>query len=394
MTIASVICEYNPFHSGHKHQLDYIRQEIKADYIVCIMSGDFVQRGEPAIFSKELRTKWALENGADAVFLLPAYFSCAAADLFSFGAVNFLNKMGCIDYLCFGSESGDIERIKDCAEVLSKEGTIESPFIKESMKQGHSYPVARQILFPEYKDILAEPNNILALEYVMSLYQLKSHIKPVTLKRDGQGYNDSSSDVNARHMSATALRKRIMSGAKLFIDNSEYLPYDLKDAHKPLGIKDFSKELYYALLLNKENLEEYLDINEDLANRIRNLLSEFEDADSFALSLKTKNLTYARIMRALTHVLTDIKETPESLRKIADECEGLRLLGFRESARPLLGKISESSKFKIITKVPAEYSTLNAVTEQVLDKDLFVSSLYDKVAGINTPEYSKKIILV
>ena len=394
MTIASVICEYNPFHSGHKHQLDYIRQEIKADYIVCIMSGDFVQRGEPAIFSKELRTKWALENGADAVFLLPAYFSCAAADLFSFGAVNFLNKMGCIDYLCFGSESGDIERIKDCAEVLSKEGTIESPFIKESMKQGHSYPVARQILFPEYKDILAEPNNILALEYVMSLYQLKSHIKPVTLKRDGQGYNDSSSDVNARHMSATALRKRILSGAKVFIDNSEYLPYDLKDAHKPLGINDFSKELYYALLLNKENLEEYLDINEDLANRIRNLLSEFEDADSFALSLKTKNLTYARIMRALTHVLTDIKETPESLRQIADECEGLRLLGFRESARPLLGKISESSKFKIITRVPAEYSTLNAVTGQVLDKDLFVSSLYDKVAGINTPEYSKKIIIV
>ncbi len=394
MTVASVICEYNPFHSGHKHQLDYIRQEINADYIVCIMSGDFVQRGEPAIFSKELRTKWALENGADAVFLLPSYYSLAGADLFSFGAVSFLDKMGCIDCLCFGSESGDIERIKDCAEVLSKEGTIESPRIKELMKEGHSYPAARQILIPEYSDILSEPNNILALEYVMSLSQLGSSIKPVTLKRDGQNYNDSSADLSTHHMSASALRKLILSGAKEFIGNSEYLPYDLKDVHKPVCVKDFSKELFYALLLNKENLEEYLDINEDLANRIRNLLGEFEDADSFALSIKTKNLTYARIMRALAHVLTDIRETPDSLRKIAQECEGLRLLGFRESAEPLLNRISKSSKFKIITKVPAEYSSLNDATRGVLDKDLFVSSLYDKAAGIKTPEYSKKIIII
>lgn len=394
MTVASVICEYNPFHSGHKHQLDYIRQKIKADYIVCIMSGDFVQRGEPAIFSKELRTKWALENGSDAVFLLPSYYSLAGADLFSFGAVSFLDKMGCIDCLCFGSESGDIERIKNCAEVLSKEGTIESPFIKESMKQGHSYPAARQLLFPEYKDILSEPNNILALEYVMSLSQLGSSIKPVTLKRDGQDYNDSSVDLSTHHMSASALRKLILSGAKEFIGNSEYLPYDLKDVHKPVCVKDFSKELFYALLLNKEKLEEYLDINEDLANRIRNLLGEFEDADSFALSIKTKNLTHARIMRALAHVLTDIRETPDSLRKNAQECEGLRLLGFRESAEPLLNRISKSSKFKIITKVPAEYSSLNDATRRVLDKDLFVSSLYDKAAGIKTPEYSKKIIII
>ncbi|MBO4678057.1 MAG: nucleotidyltransferase family protein [Lachnospiraceae bacterium] len=395
MTIASVICEYNPFHLGHKYQLDYIKEEIKADYIICIMSGDFVQRGGPAIFSKELRTKWALQNGADAVFLLPAYYSCAAADLFALGAVSFIDKMGCVDYLCFGSESGDINRIKECAAAVKSKGTIESPEIKELMKQGNSFPVARQLLFPEYKDILMEPNNVLGIEYVSSLSALHSKVQPVTLKREGQDYNDCFPDYENSFQSAMALRGLLRSNTEETAEILErQLPYDYKKAHKPVNADDFSKELSYALLTNLNNLEEYLDVSDDLANKIRKSIKDYTAFSSFPLKLKSKDLTYNRISRAMTHILLGIKETPDTLTGMLKNAEGLRLLGFKESAKPLLTEISKSSKFKIITKVPAEYDSLNEATRKMIDQDLFASTLYDMTAGIKTAEYSKKIVVI
>ena len=392
MTVAAVICEYNPFHTGHKHQLDYIRNEIKPDYIVCIMSGDFVQRGEPAIYTKEFRAKCALENGADAVFLLPSCYSTASADLFAYGAICLLNKMGCIDYLCFGSESGDIEKLKECAHSLTGNGTIASPAIKELMKNGNTFPKSRSLLFPEYVNILNGPNNVLALEYLNALNRLESGIKPFTQKREGQAYDDDTTDTTNDYLSATAIRKSILNGS---VDSlSKYIPYNIPGDLKPLSTDVFSNELYYALLLAKGNYEQFFGVNEDLAKRIENNLINYKSFSSFVELLKCKNYTHARISQTLMHILLGTKEHYMELYKLIDAADGIRLLGFRKTAEPLLKEISEKGKLKIITKVPTEYDELNDASKKLLNKELFASTLYDKAAGISIHEYSKKLIII
>ncbi|MBQ9863415.1 MAG: nucleotidyltransferase family protein, partial [Lachnospiraceae bacterium] len=192
MTIAAVICEYNPFHNGHKYQLDMIRKKLNADYIICIMSGDYVQRGEPAIFSKEIRTRWALENGADLVLQLPIAYATGSADLFATGAVSILNRLNCVDYLCFGSECGDIDTLCICAEKLLTEGQVGSEGIRALMKQGNTFAKSRYLLFPEFEMLLQYSNNVLALEYIMALMRTNSSIKPYTIKREGEDYDDAT----------------------------------------------------------------------------------------------------------------------------------------------------------------------------------------------------------
>ncbi|MBR5896948.1 MAG: nucleotidyltransferase family protein [Lachnospiraceae bacterium] len=392
MTIASVICEYNPFHTGHKHQLDYIRREINADYIICIMSGDFVQRGEPAIYSKELRTRWALENGADAVFFLPVCYSAASADLFAYGAISLLDRMGCVDYLCFGSECGDVEKLKECAEKLNGSGTIASPAIKELMKNGNTFPKSRSLLFPEYINILNSPNNVLAIEYLNALSRLKSGVKPFSLKREGQSYDDDTADLTSKYLSATAIRKSILEDSTDYL--SKYVPYKVPKDVPAVSSNDFSKELYYALLLNKGIYEEYFEVNEDLAKRIENNLVNYKDYASFVELLKCKNFTHARISRALLHILLGIKEHYTELFKAINEADGVRLLGFKKTAEPLLKEITEKGSLQIITKVPAIYDELNDSTKRLLDMDLFASTLYDKVSGTDTQEYTKQLIII
>ena len=356
------------------------------------MSGDFVQRGEPAIFSKELRTKWALENGADAVFLLPACYSTASADLFAYGAITLLDKMGCVDYLCFGSESGDIEKLKECAQALKGTGTIASPAIKELMKNGNTFPKSRSLLFPEYINILNGPNNVLALEYISALNRLDSKIKPVTHKCEGQAYDDNTADLTSKYLSATAIRKALWAGHSVSL--SKYVPYKIPSDAIPLTSDVFSKELYYALLLAKGNYETFFGVNEDLAKRIENNLYKYKDFSSFVELLKCKNYTHARISQALMHILLGTKEHYLELHKLIDVAEGIRLLGFKKTAEPLLKEIDEKGRLQIITKVPAVYDDLNDSTKKLLDKDLFASTLYDKVAGIDTPEYSKKLVII
>ena len=390
MTIASVICEYNPFHTGHKHQIDCIRKEIKADYIICIMSGDFVQRGEPAVFSKELRTEWALENGADAVFLLPVCYSTASADLFAYGAVKLLDKMGCVDYLCFGSESGDIEKLKECAHTLKGSATIASPAIKELMKNGNTFPKSRSLLFPEYVNILNGPNNVLALEYINALNSLKSKIKPYTHKREGQSYDDDTADTTSKYLSATAIRKAVFEGNTDSL--SKFIPYKIPNDAIPLSADVFSNELFYALLLAKGKYDKYFGVNEDLAKRIENNLLNYKNFSSFVELLKCKNYTHARISQAMIHILLGTKEHYPELYRLIDEADGIRLLGFKKTADPLLKEISEKGRLKIITKVPTVYEEVNDATKKLLDIDLFASSLYDKAAGINLHEYSTKLI--
>ena len=392
MIIAAVICEYNPFHNGHKYQLDTIRRKLKADYIICIMSGDYVQRGEPAIFPKELRTKWALENGADLVLQLPTPYSTGSADLFAYGAVTILNKLGCVDYLCFGSECGDIDTLCICADKLITEGQVGSEGMRALMKKGNTFAKSRYLLFPEFDVLLAHSNNVLALEYIMALTHTKSKIKPYTIKREGEAYEDDSLLEDEKYLSSTAIRRAILSGEGVKI--RKFLPYDIsaiKD--RPLCANVFSSELFYSLLINQSCLPEYLDSSEDLSKRIINSLNEFSNYSSFTDLIKSKNYTYSRISRTLLHILLGIKGSNTLYKETIKHISHVKVLGFKESSQMLLTTISDNSEITLLTKVPKIYENANSVTKDLFDMELFASTLYNRASGCEIHEYSKPLVL-
>lgn len=392
MSVAAVICEYNPFHNGHKHQLDTIKKELNVDYIVCLMSGDFVQRGEPAVFSKESRTEWAVDNGADVVLLLPAVYSTSGADLFALGAVNILSGLGCIDYLCFGSECGNIDLLSECAFALMKNGNINSPAIKELIREGNTFGKARSLLFPEYAHILNSPNNILAFEYISALNQLNSSIKPYTIKREGQEYNSDNYSSSSTFLSASSIRKGLYLNDFEKIRN--HIPYNIDSSNIAIVNPDIlSKEIFYALLSRKDVLNNYLEVNDDLAKRINNKIMSFDSFSSFVSILKTKNMTHSRISRALIHILLGIKNSEDYFKSNMINLNYVKLLGFKKESEEFFKHQPKNPSVKIISKIPDEYNSFNSFTKEIFDIDLFASTLYDSISGSKIHEYSKKLII-
>lgn len=392
MKIGAVICEFNPFHNGHKYLLDRVRKKLELDYIICLMSGDFTQRGEPAIYSKEKRAEWALENGADLVLLLPVQYATGSADLFAYGAVSILNKLGCVDYLCFGSECGDIDTLCICAEKLLVEGQVGSEGMRALMKQGNTFAKSRYLLFPEFDAILSHPNNVLALEYIMALMRTDSTMKPYTIKREGEAYDDTQILEDEDYLSASAIRSSILSGNPANINN--FVPYDMgKVMEKPVCANDFSGELFYALLTNRDKLEQYLETSEDLVKRIMNSIYEYSDYTSFVEEVKSKNYTYTRIARTFLHIILGITGSNSFYKEMIPHLTHVRVLGFKESSSALLAEISLKSSITILTKIPPVYDTLNSVTKLSVDTEQFASALYDRKAGVHVHEYQKQIVI-
>ncbi len=393
MTVAAVICEYNPFHNGHKYQLDAIRKKLHADYIICLMSGDFVERGEPAVYSKEIRARMALENGADLCLLLPLPYATGSADLFACGAVTLLNKLNVVDFLCFGSECGDIDALCHCAGKLLDEGQVTAEPIKALMKEGNTFARSRQLLFPEYDDLLSHSNNVLALEYIMALKRAGSSIKPYTIRREGEDYDDDSYIKSNEFLSATAIRNAIFSNEREII--SSYVPYDLNKVNRePVSLNCFSDELFYSLLLNKDCLSAFLESGEDLANRILNSLSGFKNATSFIDLLKTKNLTYSRVSRVMLHILLNIRGDNTAYKEAANSISHLKVLGFKKESSVLFPLIAEKSDIDLITSIPQAFKACNDITKKMFDAELFASTLYNQKAQIRIHEYQKQVIVI
>ena len=196
MKTTGIIAEYNPFHNGHAYQIETIRRQTGADNIVIVMSGNFVQRGMPAFTDKYLRTAMALENGASFVFELPVIYASASAGLFALGGAALLESLGFVDNICFGSECGNINILNQTANILTN-NTISGPVINKFIKSGISYPAAQAMAITqqvpghteETSQVLSQPNNILAIEYLKALKLLKSKITPFTIKRCDSGYN-------------------------------------------------------------------------------------------------------------------------------------------------------------------------------------------------------------
>ena len=293
MKTAAVICEYNPFHYGHKYQLDETRKA-GASHIVCVMSGNFTQRGDVAVFDKYLRAKTALENGADLVIELPTKYSLCAAEGFAAGAVGIIHSLGCVEMLSFGSESGDIAALREASAAADY--AINSPKFSELMKSGKSYPAALAEAVNEYYtddvyETLSQPNNTLAVEYLSALDNLGSRIEPFTVARSGAAHDSTEAD--GGFASATLIRKRIAEGA----DYSEFAP--IVDA-PAADISRLERAILAKLrTMRTEELLRAYDSANGLAERLHKTIRKANTLDELYFLTKTKRYTLARIRRAV-----------------------------------------------------------------------------------------------
>lgn len=392
MKITGLIAEYNPFHNGHKYHIEKAKEITDADMIVVVMSGNFVQRGTPAIMPKHLRVKAALEAGASLVIELPVCYATGSAEFFAYGAVSLLDKLGCINNICFGSECGDIALLQEAAKIISEEPLAFKEALNSYLKSGDVFPLARQKALKDYlqtdafDSVLTEPNNILGLEYLKMLYRLESKMRPYTIQRVSSHYHDT--DLQERFSSASAIRSVIASN-DLSALNAQVPSSFLSELNVLVGTRfpiyanDFSLLLKYRLMTEtKDSLMQYADISEYLANRILNHLNQYLDFEQFCNLLKTKEVTYTRISRALLHILLDIKKTDYTGIHYA------RVLGFRMKDLALLTAIKKAATIPLIPKLTV-IDELDPFANHMLATDIFASNLYESVI---TDKFKTKFI--
>lgn len=410
MKTVGLITEYNPFHKGHLYHLKKAKELTGADRVVVVMSGDFVQRGVPAIMDKFTRAHMALSEGADLVLELPCIYASASAEFFAQGAVSLLTNLGCIDYLCFGSECGDISLLSHVADFLLKNPSEYETALKSHLQFGKSYPSARAAALLETMNdrtadisaILAAPNNILALEYLKSLKKQNSPLVPVTIQRAGASYH--AEGLSSDFSSATALRKTMLNDPDYKNILQQQMPpraYDVMisalSATAPATANDFSAFLSYALLMGKDHLTDYLDIDQDLSDRIVKHLPNYKSYMEFADLLKTKAYTHTRITRSLCHVMLNIQKKHMNTYLSEGICFYAKALAFKREAAPLLKSIKSNSSIPLITKLSHAASLLSSTGQQMLQQDLKASELYHSRPCKKGPaynEYARPLIIL
>lgn len=406
MKIAGLITEYNPFHNGHLYHIQKARELTGADYLIVIMSGDFVQRGAPALLPKDLRTRMALDCGASLVIELPVRYATGSAELFAFGAVSLLDQLGCVDFLCFGSECGDIGKLQTLADFFAEESVSFKNLLRSFLKAGHSYPAARREaatqLFADdtLSAILNEPNNILGIEYLKALRKRKSAILPVTVRRKGAHYHDMTPCET--FSSASAIRRLFteMEADALSL-LAGHVPAKVgqlcKSTYKtrfPVSSGDFSLLLKYRLLRESpDSLSQWQDVSAPLANRIIRSRDQFQNWDQFCDLLKTRELTYTRISRALLHICLEIPEPDKSVPPFY-----ARILGFQKCASPLLSLLKQKSSIPLVTKLADASFCLEPadamLREDIHSADLYESIVTDKFQQPFHNEYRQSVIIV
>lgn len=413
MKTVGLITEYNPFHNGHAYHIEKAKMLTGADRVIVVMSGDFVQRGAPAVMPKHLRAKSALLSGASLIIELPVCFATGSAEYFAQGSISLLNQLGCIDSICFGSECGDLHLLKEIAQILADEPIEYQIALKQALKEGASFPAARQealnIYSDKYSEILASPNNILGIEYLKALAKIHSKMEPFTIKRIGAGYHDM--DIDGQFSSATAIRSDIYQLADVN-SSSESLPLTHIQTQVPSSCHELMKKNYqtrypvkaddFSLLLKAKLLSEtagslshYLDMSPELANRILRLRNDYLSFEQFCDLLKTKELTRSRISRSFIHVLLGI--TNDWLTAMKAPAPYARILGFRRDHADLLGILKRTSDIPLITS-PAR-AVLADTAYQMLELDIYASNLYESVITdlYGTPfhnELTKQIIKI
>ena len=407
MTTTGIIAEYNPFHNGHALHIRETREQTGCDYVIAVMSPDFVQRGEPAVTDKYRRAKMALLEGADLVLELPVFCATGSAEYFAEGGVRILNSLGCVDYISFGCEHPDLELLWAITDIFSEEPPLYKSLLQERLAAGASWPTARaaallayveqvsshpdeDALLPPYgiddlPNVLAGSNNILAIEYLKALRFCESTIEPVPIQRTAVSHSSTQFDQKLGFASGAAIREMIMTQPVTWRKSlSKFMParaFDLLPENTRddvFRVRSVLDRLLQYRLLSDPAYDAYFDVSPDLANRMEKLFPLYRGAGQFASLVRIKQYTEARIRRSLLHILLSItKEDGEAFRS-GTYAPYIRILGFRRASTPLLHRIRETSHSPLITKL-ADAGTILGDDPQKLEwlkKDIFASHMY------------------
>lgn len=364
MKVASVICEYNPFHNGHKFLNDEIKKSY-ADALVCIMSTSFTQRGDIAIHDKFSRAKTALENGADLVVELPVVYAVSSAETFAKSGVAIAKNLKS-DLLCFGSESDDLSSLLTAADALCDKRVYEKTL--QLLKKGESFPKSQQTALNHYygkdiSDIISTPNNILAVEYLKALKN--TDISPVAIKRLGVSHD--SDEIYENIASASNIRNMIRNCESF----ENYIPKNTEECEN-ISLESLEKIILYKLKSMKE--EDFLmlsDISEGLENRFIDSIKNSDSLKEILDSVKTKRYTMARLRRIVICALLDITKELQ-----ITPVPYIRVLGLNQNGREILRNAADYSEIPIITKASAGYRNLSQNAKAVFDREVFASDVY------------------
>ena len=393
MKTIGLVTEYNPFHNGHLYHLEKSKSITNSDYSIAVMSGNFVQRGEPAIVDKWTRAKMAVDNGVDLVIELPVVYACQSAELFAYGAVKLLDSLGIVNSLCFGSEADSIDILKPIATILVDEPELYRTYLRESLDKGNSFPSAREYALTNYmkdscysnyqelKNIISSPNNILGIEYLKALRKINSGIVPYTIKRQVANYHDKNLTGNIS--SATAIREEIykntcIQSIKDSVPlNTYYQLQDFLNSNMRFNNLDCLSQI--IIFLTREigpiKLKNIMDIEHGLEKRILNCADISTTVNDMLNCINTKRYALTRLKRILIHLLIDLDETTfKSLHMHGPQYA--RVLASNKKGLELLKKVIKNSDIHIITKFADYQKFNNSILNQMIEFDKKATDIY------------------
>ncbi|HZK23684.1 MAG TPA: nucleotidyltransferase [Atopostipes sp.] len=361
MKACGIVAEYNPFHNGHAYQVEQVRKEVGADVVIAVMSGNFLQRGEPAIVDKWTRTKMALGGGVDLLVELPVVFSTQPADFFAKGAIQILSALQ-IDTLSFGVESGSASDFFNSAQWLFENEERIAEEIKKGEKSKEPYAKQMELIIeslaPDFPLHLQTPNNQLGFAYAKEIIRLglRDEIELFPLERAEAGYADTELTVDSPIASATAIRQAVLNGKEV----STYIPKQSYSYFKEAAPQMVHWENYFSLLKyqltvqSKDSLREIYQMTEGLENRLKDFIREAESFEGFMRKIKTKRYTQTRLQRLLTYTLLQWEKN-EIIGQLEEE-PAIRVLGFNQTGQEYLGHVKHSIGRRLVSNVGQKQS--------------------------------------
>ena len=398
MNLLGLIVEYNPFHNGHLYHLQKSKEITKATHTIAIMSGSFLQRGEPALIDKYTRAEMAVKNGVDLVVELPTLYACQSAEIFSHGAIATLNSLNCVNSICFGSEEGNIDTLQTISKILVQEPEEFKLLLKSYLDEGLVFPTARSKALYKYinnnklinltedklQSILNSSNNILGIEYIKSLLRLNSPINAFTINRIVSQYN--SSDISNNICSATAIRNSLKDNSNMdtlqkVVPKPTYdeINNKINSNFNPVFDYMFYDLLKGCIIRDFENLDNYFEVKEGIENKIYANIFKCNTLDELISSTKSKRYTLTKIKRTLNNILLGIEK--EDVMKTKNLCKMpyIRVLAFNDKGREIIKKIKDSSDIEIITKFSKVDHIDDPIFNTLIKYDIKSSNIYNLI---------------
>lgn len=386
MKVAGIIAEYNPIHNGHIYHLQKTKEISMADFVVVVMSGNFTQRGAPALLDKWTRASMAIDAGVDLVLELPFVYACNSAEYFAVGAMEILKRIGIVDVVSFGSEEGNVEKLQEVAEFLKKETPEFQKALKRGLKEGYSFPKARQIglsqcLGKSAGEIVNRPNNILAVEYLKA----KGTLEVITVKRKGSYRSEVTENLQVGEFpSATAIRQSIEAGS--MDDILGFMPMTAQKMLKAKGRELAKIEMLYPLVQSSilkstaEDIADIFSVREGLENKIINQFRRCISWKELVNSLKSKRYTETGLNRLLVHILLNLKKFD-----LFDRVPYTRVLAMSQSGKALIKRAKSIEGISIIDK---GIGRDKSIWPNLLRYDVLASDIYNLAIGRNMYTYS------